>query len=67
MLGIEVTPAKAELIEIQAMDVATDARPAKRPTPTPSSATPVLVDDTGLQPPSGWNGLPRVRCHRLVR
>src|ERR1017187_9897033 len=56
MLGIEVTPAKAELTEVQALDVAPVA--ARRPPdPRPPLGEPVLVDDTGLSI-HGWNGLP---------
>jgi non-canonical purine NTP pyrophosphatase (RdgB/HAM1 family) len=54
MLGIDVTPARAELTEIQALDVAaarkaSDAYARLR--------EPVLVDDTGLAI-HAWNGLP---------
>ena len=56
MLGIEVTPAKAELTEIQALDVATVAK-RKAADAYAQLGTPVLVDDTGLSL-RGWNGLP---------
>jgi non-canonical purine NTP pyrophosphatase (RdgB/HAM1 family) len=56
MLGIEVTPARAELTEIQAIDVATVAK-RKAADAYAQLGTPVLVDDTGLSL-RGWNGLP---------
>ena len=56
MLGIEVTTAKAELIEIQAIDPATVAE-RKAADAYAQLSTPVLVDDTGLSL-HGWNGLP---------
>ena len=54
MLGIEVTPAKAELTEVQSLDVAVVAA---RKAAYAQLGGPVLVDDTGLTV-HAWNGLP---------
>jgi XTP/dITP diphosphohydrolase len=51
MLGIEVTPAKAELTEVQSLDVATVAA-CKAADAYAQLGEPVLVDDTGL--PGAW-------------
>jgi XTP/dITP diphosphohydrolase len=56
MLGIEVTPAKASLTEIQALDVA-DVAARKAADAYAQLREPVLVDDTGLAI-CAWNGLP---------
>jgi XTP/dITP diphosphohydrolase len=56
MLGIAVTPAKAELTEVQAIDVARVAA-RKAADAYPQLGEPVLVDDTGLTIHE-WNGLP---------
>lgn len=56
MLGIEVTAAKAELTEIQSLDVA-DVAARKAADAYAQLSEPVLVDDTGLTI-HGWNGLP---------
>jgi XTP/dITP diphosphohydrolase len=56
MLGIEVTPAKAELTEVQALDVAHVAA-RKAADAYAQLREPVLVDDTGLSI-HGLNGLP---------
>jgi XTP/dITP diphosphohydrolase len=56
MLGIEVTPLKARLTEIQALDVADVVR-RKAEEAYALLRTPVLVDDTGLSV-KAWNGLP---------
>jgi XTP/dITP diphosphohydrolase len=56
MLGIEVTPAKVELTEIQSLDVAHVAA-RKAADAYAQLGEPVLVDDTGLTI-RGWNGLP---------
>ena len=56
MLGIEVTPAKAELTEIQSLDVA-DVAARKAADAYAQLRQPVLVDDTGLTV-HAWNGLP---------
>jgi XTP/dITP diphosphohydrolase len=56
MLGIEVTPAKAELTEIQSLDVA-DVAARKAADAYAQLGEPVLVDDTGLTV-HAWNGLP---------
>lgn len=56
MLGIEVTPAKAELTEIQSLDVAAVAA-RKAADAYAQLREPVLVDDTGLAV-HAWNGLP---------
>ena len=56
MLGIEVTPAKAELAEVQSLDVAVVAA-RKAADAYAQIGEPVLVDDTGLTL-HGWNGLP---------
>jgi non-canonical purine NTP pyrophosphatase (RdgB/HAM1 family) len=56
MLGIEVTPAKADLTEVQSLDVAIVA--ARKATDAYAQlGEPVLVDDTGLTI-HAWNGLP---------
>ena len=56
MLGIDVTPAKAELTEVQSLDVAVVA--ARKVTDAYAQlGEPVLVDDTGLTV-HAWNGLP---------
>lgn|SRR5258708_3065287 len=56
LLGIEVTAVKAELTEVQALDV---ERVAKRKAEDAFAhlGVPVLVDDTGLSV-RAWNGLP---------
>ena len=56
MLGIDVTPAKAELTEIQALDVAQVAA-RKAADAFAQLGEPVLVDDSGLAI-HAWNGLP---------
>ena len=56
MLGIEVTPAKAELTEVQSLDVAHVAA-RKAADAYAQLREPVLVDDTGLTI-HAWNGLP---------
>lgn len=56
MLGIEVTPARAELSEIQSLDVA-DVAARKAADAYAQLGEPVLVDDTGLTV-NAWNGLP---------
>ena len=56
MLGIEVTPVKAELTEIQSLDVAYVAA-GKAADAFAQIGEPVLVDDTGLSI-HAWNGLP---------
>jgi non-canonical purine NTP pyrophosphatase (RdgB/HAM1 family) len=56
MLGIDVTPAKAELTEVQSLDVATVAA-RKAADAYAQLGEPVLVDDTGLAV-RAWNGLP---------
>jgi XTP/dITP diphosphohydrolase len=56
MLGIDVNPAKAELTEVQSLDVAVVA--ARNVTDAYTQlGEPVLVDDTGLTV-HAWNGLP---------
>jgi XTP/dITP diphosphohydrolase len=56
MLGIDVTPAKAELTEVQSLDVAVVA--ARKVTDAYAQlGEPILVDDTGLTI-HAWNGLP---------
>jgi XTP/dITP diphosphohydrolase len=56
MLGIEVTAAKAELTEVQSLDVARVAA-RKAADAYAQLREPVLVDDTGLSIQE-WNGLP---------
>jgi XTP/dITP diphosphohydrolase len=56
MLGIDVTPAKAELTEVQSLDVAVVATRKVTDAYT-QLGEPVLVDDTGLTV-HAWNGLP---------
>lgn len=56
MLGIDVTPAKAELTEVQSLDVAVVAT-RKVTDAYAQLGEPVLVDDTGLTV-HAWNGLP---------
>jgi XTP/dITP diphosphohydrolase len=56
MLGIEVAAAKAELTEVQSLDVAHVAA-RKAADAFAQLDEPVLVDDTGLSI-QGWNGLP---------
>jgi XTP/dITP diphosphohydrolase len=56
MLGIEVTPAKADLTEIQSLAVA-DVAARKAADAFAQLGQPVLVDDTGLSI-HAWNGLP---------
>ena len=56
MLGIGVTPAKAELTEVQSLDVAIVAA-RKAADAYAQIREPVLVDDTGLTV-HAWNGLP---------
>jgi non-canonical purine NTP pyrophosphatase (RdgB/HAM1 family) len=56
MLGIEVTPAKAELTEVQSLDVVAVAA-RKAADAYAQLGQPVLVDDTGLAI-HAWNGLP---------
>jgi XTP/dITP diphosphohydrolase len=56
MLGIEVTPATAELTEVQSLDVAHVAA-RKAADAFAQLGEPVLVDDTGLTI-QAWNGLP---------
>jgi XTP/dITP diphosphohydrolase len=56
MLGVEVTPARAELTEVQSLDVATVAA-RKAADAYGQLHEPVLVDDTGLAV-HAWNGLP---------
>jgi non-canonical purine NTP pyrophosphatase (RdgB/HAM1 family) len=56
MLGIDVTPAKAELTEVQSLDVAVVAA-RKAADAYAQLGEPVLVDDTGLTV-HAWNGLP---------
>jgi non-canonical purine NTP pyrophosphatase (RdgB/HAM1 family) len=56
MLGIEVTAVKADLAEIQDLDVGQVAT-RKAADAFAQVGEPVLVDDTGLSI-DGWNGLP---------
>lgn len=56
MPGIQVTPARAELTEVQSLDVATVAA-RKAADAYGQLREPVLVDDTGLAV-HAWNGLP---------
>jgi XTP/dITP diphosphohydrolase len=56
MLGITVTPARAELTEVQALDVAQVAA-RKAADAFAQLREPVLVDDSGLAI-HAWNGLP---------
>jgi XTP/dITP diphosphohydrolase len=56
MLGIDVTPAKADLTEVQSLDVAVVAA-RKAADAYAQLGEPVLVDDTGLTV-YGWNRLP---------
>jgi XTP/dITP diphosphohydrolase len=56
MLGIDVTPARAELTEVQSLDVAHVAA-CKAADAYAQLREPVLVDDTGLTI-HAWNGLP---------
>jgi XTP/dITP diphosphohydrolase len=56
MLGIDLTPAKAELTEIQSLDV-TCVAARKAADAYAQLREPVLVDDTGLAV-HAWNGLP---------
>ena len=56
MLGIEVTQARAELTEVQSLDVATVAA-RKAADAYGQLREPALVDDTGLAA-HAWNGLP---------
>ncbi len=56
MLGIEVNPARAELTEVQSLDVAHVAA-RKAADAYDQLREPVLVDDTGLTI-HAWNGLP---------
>jgi non-canonical purine NTP pyrophosphatase (RdgB/HAM1 family) len=56
MLGIDVTPAKAELTEVQSLDVVAVAA-RKAADAYAQLGQPVLVDDTGLAI-HAWNGLP---------
>ena len=56
MLGIEVTAVKADLAEIQDLDVGQVAA-RKAADAFAQVGAPVLVDDTGLSI-DGWNGLP---------
>jgi XTP/dITP diphosphohydrolase len=56
MLGIEVTSARAELTEVQSLDVAHVAA-RKAADAYAQLGEPVLVDDTGLSI-QAWNGLP---------
>jgi non-canonical purine NTP pyrophosphatase (RdgB/HAM1 family) len=56
MLGIEVTQARAELTEVQSLDVAHVAA-RKAADAYAQLREPVLVDDTGLTI-HAWNGLP---------
>jgi XTP/dITP diphosphohydrolase len=56
MLGIDVTPAKAELTEVQSLDVAVVATRKVTDAYT-QLGEPVLVDDTGLTV-HAWKGLP---------
>lgn len=56
MLGIDVTPVKAELTEVQSLDVA-DVAARKAADAYAQLGEPVLVDDTGLAV-RAWNGLP---------
>jgi XTP/dITP diphosphohydrolase len=56
MLGIDVAPAKAELTEVQSLDVAAVAA-RKAADAYARLRQPVLVDDTGLTI-HAWNGLP---------
>ena len=56
MLGIDVAPAKAELTEIQSLDVA-DVAARKAADAYAQLGQPVLVDDSGLTV-RAWNGLP---------
>jgi XTP/dITP diphosphohydrolase len=56
MLGIEVTAAKADLTEVQSLDVAHVAA-RKAADAFAQLGEPALVDDTGLSI-HGWNGLP---------
>ena len=56
MLGIEVTPVRAELTEVQSLDVATLAA-CKAADACAQLREAVLVDDTGLSV-HAWNGFP---------
>lgn len=56
LLGIEVTPVKEDLVEIQALDVVTVVE-RKVTDAYAKLRSPVLVDDTGLVL-DAWNGLP---------
>jgi XTP/dITP diphosphohydrolase len=56
LLGIDVTPARAELTEVQALDVAQVAA-RKAADAFAQLGEPVLVDDSGLAT-HAWNGLP---------
>jgi non-canonical purine NTP pyrophosphatase (RdgB/HAM1 family) len=56
MLGIDVTPAQAELTEVQSLDVAVVAA-RKAADAYAQLGEPALVDDTGLTV-HAWNGLP---------
>lgn len=56
MLGIEVSSARAELTEVQSLDVPTVAA-RKAADAFAQLREPVLVDDTGLSV-HAWNGLP---------
>jgi XTP/dITP diphosphohydrolase len=56
MLGIDVTPAKADLTEVQSLDVAVVAA-RKAADAYAQLGDPVLVDDSGLTI-HAWNGLP---------
>jgi non-canonical purine NTP pyrophosphatase (RdgB/HAM1 family) len=56
LLGIEIAAVSADLIEVQALDVATVAE-AKARDALARFGGPVLVDDTGLSL-AAWNGLP---------
>ncbi|TCO56763.1 non-canonical purine NTP pyrophosphatase [Actinocrispum wychmicini] len=56
LLGIDVTPIKADLIEIQQLDVVEVVR-RKAADAYSKIQRPVLVDDTGLTL-KAWNGLP---------
>jgi XTP/dITP diphosphohydrolase len=58
MLGIEVTPAKAELTEVQSLDVAVVAA-RKAADAYAQLGEPVLVDDTGLTAARRATGCPR--------
>jgi XTP/dITP diphosphohydrolase len=56
MLGLEVTAAKAEVAEIQSLDVA-EVAARKAADAYAQLGVPVLVDDSGLSV-HAWNGLP---------